>query len=53
VEQVVYLAALLLVLIWCFGLRWWALRSRPPEERDAAADRLEHWVRHVTRGGDD
>jgi hypothetical protein len=52
VEQAVYLAVGLLILLWSMGLWWWA-RRRTPEDRDAAADRLERWVRHVTRGGDD
>jgi hypothetical protein len=53
VEQAVYVGVLLLILLGTFGLRWWALRSRTAEDRDAAADRLQHWVRHVTRGDDD
>jgi hypothetical protein len=53
VEQAVYLGLVLLILLLSMGLRWWALRRRAPENRDADADRLERWVRHVTRGGDE
>jgi len=52
--QLVVGGLVLLVFLGYMGLRVWTLlRRRTAEERDAAADRLERWARHVTRGGDE